>query len=364
MRRLRYAARDEARARRAPIRVDSFDYLRVGETAMARIHGAWEHHGQPPGQLVLVVSTPDGRIDHFAAAADGTSGEGGLLRASFPIDVDLTEHHAASFSLEAGEESVPLPSPSLEQSTNGDGARTISGDNEDEDTAPLAQELAVERERVRNLEDRVASLGRLLAEARQDAAANEAARLEARRALIRAQAERDATISRLRAELQAVEYARTSYSARTVLGDLASRPPAPVESSRDAESPTAPTHDDLQLDPDLELDLPDVDPSVDEFVLDLELPPETPPEPQPAPAPEQAQRAEAATQVLEREPEGDPTPCAACDATGACARCAGRRRRFGMRCTECEGSGACVRCGGPGYVWPGEEVAPHDPHDY
>jgi hypothetical protein len=209
--------------------------------------------------------------------------------------------------------------------------------------------LAVDRERIRALEGRLADLEAEVESSRERAGALEAERAELRSELSSVRAHGDATIMRLQSELSAAREAQAEAAAQhdaagtnghvpaddLVLDDL---PP------RVSDAPGAP------IDPDLDLD------------AETEAAHDPAPQPDLAPQPDPAPRHEPA--AAEPEHEGDPVACTACDATGTCDKCSGRGKRFGMRCAECEGSGICTTCGGPGYVWPGEEAAPHDPRHY
>jgi hypothetical protein len=258
--------------------------------------------------------------------------------------------------------------------------------------------MAVDAERLQGLEGRLAEVSAALTGEREQRVSADRQRAELRDELIRTRAERDSTITRLEAQLDALR--KSQAAASSSAQEAAMQATYDDLSLEDAMvgMPVS-TNGHAMIDPDLELDEPEPVASQrsDEPDIDLDEPSPEDDEPvSPAAAPvahhdtaeepeaeSESERAAGAVAVveteapqaeeepkasetgpLEGEPEGDPTPCVECDATGSCERCSGRGKRFGMRCPECEGSGVCTACGGPGYVWPGESQSPHDPRHY
>jgi hypothetical protein len=173
-------------------------------------------------------------------------------------------------------------------------------------------EFAVDREHMHVLEEKVKEMVGELKEAHEATEAAKEADAQGRSQLIDAKAAGDATISRLKAELQAARKVRGGGREEAVEEPRVEEPviEEPVDLSESGDEP------------ELAVEVAEPERPLDEDA-----------------------------QPAVTEPATGAVPCVACDATGSCHKCHGKGKKLGLRCSECDGSGLCAVCGGPGYVW-------------
>src|SRR5215212_4503532 len=119
--RRRDAAVEAAPATPGEVAVDSFEYLRVGHTALTRAEGRWLTDAPGPLDFTLEVHVGGKRVDAVHALVEAPRGNAGkgpdalAWRAAFPTSLDAVEDPEAGFVLVAGEERIELEPPALRE---------------------------------------------------------------------------------------------------------------------------------------------------------------------------------------------------------------------------------------------------------
>lgn len=147
------AAQDAA----GEVAVDSFEYVRVGRTALARAAGHWPARGPAALDFTLEVSVGGEQVDAVRALVEAPRQNGrGEWRAAFPTSLDAVEGPDAAFALLAGEQRIELDPPLLRELPAGDGSWRDDHETRIREAeaglAWLQDQLFRERERRRALE--------------------------------------------------------------------------------------------------------------------------------------------------------------------------------------------------------------------
>jgi len=292
------------------VKVETFEYVRVGDTALTRAGGVLPPGGSRPSDFTLEVSVLGEGSEALRALVEGAPGRDESWRAAFATRLELVEHPAAEFALLTDDGRIALDPPLLRElhskAAPGDELGELESRVREAEAGLdwIQEQLSRERERRRALEEEVETL----------------------------LAERDATAPERVAELERqIEELR-------VLEDEVTRLAAELEGSRKVAAEWEARHAEVRY----ELGL--VRGASDATIAQLESALES---------------ARALGEVARAEPGKRPRPepavgaavCTECGASGECPGCGGKGRRRGMRCRDCGGSGGCAACDGTGYLW-------------
>ena len=215
------------------VAVDSFQYVRVGHTALTRAAGQWLTGAPAPLDFTLEVRVGGEQVDGVRALVDSparkNSDEGGW-RAAFPTSLEAVEDPAAEFVLLVGQQRVELGAPVLlDIEAAEDGGREEPESRIREAEAGLAwlrDQVARERERRRALEVELAALN-----AERDHAlspmvtAVEERYREVRYGLNRVRAASNETVEKLEAALESARAVAAMAAAEPAVHE---RPEAPA----------------------------------------------------------------------------------------------------------------------------------------
>src|SRR2546421_70878 len=103
---------------RGAVDVETFEYVRVGSTALARVAGRWSGDRSGSPDFTLVVDDEESRHEIRALAetvpadSDGVA-DSSSWRAAFPMTIEIVEQPSAGFTLRTSEGAVALPKPIL-----------------------------------------------------------------------------------------------------------------------------------------------------------------------------------------------------------------------------------------------------------
>ncbi len=114
-------AHDQAPA--SDIAVAAFEYVKVEDTALARLTGTWSAERDAPVDMVLSVEPPTGGRQEFSGTAKSSARarahlERTLWQVTFTIPVALIHEPAQSVHLEAEGRSLTLPRPELHETAS------------------------------------------------------------------------------------------------------------------------------------------------------------------------------------------------------------------------------------------------------
>jgi hypothetical protein len=375
--------------------IETFEYVRVGRTALARVVGRWTgaRPGSPDFALVIEADAGGTEIRALAEAVPGNSADEAdpaPWRAAFPMTLEVIEHPTATFALKTSEGTLDLPKPILRALYADDGVRaarssSYEADQIEELEAQIREaeagvrwmqgQLSRERDRRRGLENEVESL-----RARNDELTSEPERiaalelevselrlerdkrehLEEAVASLTSEVERlkaleaDANIvyeERVRREALEKEMAELAVDREhiRVLEEKVTRLTADLKEAREAAEAERKKRDDKRE--ALVRENAAAEATMKRLEAELDAARKVR-----ADAPEAARPARPFEEVGAEAAAGA-APCTACHASGSCERCNGKGRRRGLRCSRCGGTGHCAACRGAGYVWEDDMLA-------
>lgn len=147
----------------AAVGVDSFEYVRVGHTALTRAAGHWLAHAERPRDFTLEVRVRGKQVDAVRALVEAHPENGRrkrserhAWRAAFPTSLEAVEDPQAEFALVVGDQTIELEPPLLRELSPGEsGWRDDPEKRVREAEAGLAwlqDQLTYERDRRRALE--------------------------------------------------------------------------------------------------------------------------------------------------------------------------------------------------------------------
>jgi hypothetical protein len=348
LRRRRSARRAKRAGAGAPgVEVETFEYVRVGHTALTRAAGVWAPDAARLGDFTLEVAVDGDVSEEVRALVEGES-ETQSWRAAFPATLAAVEHPEAEFTLLAGGHRIPLNPPLLRELAGGNAQQDSLEGRVREAEAGLGwlqDQLGRERERRRAAEDQLAA-----ARAERDAREGHGERiaeLEAHVADMETRlAERDDRVRELERELD----------------DLA----AERDRLQEEKAPEPLTGEERDRMAELQVEVKRLRESLEQAEQQLSTDEERYRE-----ARQELNRARSGTEAviarleaaleaahalgIQAQPEPEPAmgaaTCPECNASGSCPECDGKGRRLGRKCSKCGGSGGCTTCGGTGYVW-------------
>lgn len=326
------ASPPEARAR---VEVETFEYVRVGETALTRASGTLPPGTARPADFTLEVSVLGEGTERIRALVEAPQGQEDRWRAGFATRLDVVEHPAAQFLLLTGQGTIPLDPPGLRELHMAA-------------TPAPAEDLDQLESRVREAE---AGLGWIQDQLHRerDRRRQVEAELEALRSELKAAADALERASERESQVAELEQRVAELTAeRDRLAEEAGRRPREAEAQIEEltrlleESRRATTvaqaqysgarHEQRRM-------LAESQDAVAQLESALE-------------AARSVREMTAAEPVALPEPEAaeGAMECTACDGSGSCTRCEGKGRRLGRQCATCGGTGGCRNCGGTGYM--------------
>ena len=350
-------AKGPGAARRGPgVEVQTFEYVRVGRTALTRAAGVWAPGAPRLADFTLEVSVLGDTSEAVRAlvepAAPGRNGEPEreTWRAAFPTRLEVVEHPAAEFTLLAGDGRIALDPPLLRElpAPEADERQEALESRVREAEAGLGWiqgQLARERERRRELEEEIEAVRAERDSMRPDreraeGLARQVAELEER--LVERDevvADRERQVAELIGEREQLKEDAAegplAAAERARLRELEEKAKQLGRSLEESQQALAAAEDRYR---EARQELNRVRAGSEAMTAKLGA------------ALEAARGLGAAAQPAP-EPATGATACPECQASGECAVCEGKGKRRGKRCTGCGGTGRCATCDGTGYLW-------------
>jgi hypothetical protein len=149
--------------------VDSFEYVRVGRTALMRASGRWLSAAPGPLDFTLEVRLDGEPVDAVRALVEAPAKDGGgkrsegvTWRAAFPASLEAVEDPDAEFALLARDQRIALDPPRLRALLSADSEHPDDIESRVREAEAglgwLRDQLAGERRRRRALEDELAEV--------------------------------------------------------------------------------------------------------------------------------------------------------------------------------------------------------------